>query len=72
MKGKYFLQKHETFLRIVPEKLELFGQENILWKIAQKLHISKICWQEMTGHVEIKSHLFATLGESNTKVTNTA
>lgn len=73
MREKDFLQAHEAFLSIKLAKLELSRPRSRLWEIAQKLRISKTSWQEMAGHVEVQSlsYLFATLGSTNMKVTNT-
>lgn len=40
--------------------------------MAEKVHVSRTSWHEITEHVEAKSlsYLFATLGNSNMKETN--
>lgn len=73
MRGKDFLLAQESFLSIKLTKLEQSRRKSTLWEIAQKSHLSKMSWQEKTGHVEVQSlsYLFATLGNSNKKMTNT-
>lgn len=72
MRGKDFLLVQESFRSIKLTKLEQSRWKSTLWEIAQKSHLSKMSWQEMAGHVEVQSlsYLFATLGNSNMKVTN--
>ena len=72
MREKDFLLEHESFLNIKPTKLDLSRPRSAPWETAQKPHLSKTSWQEMGGHVEMQSlsYLFATLGNSNMKVTN--